>query len=442
MIYRAYAGGKEINDFYTGGKETKEIWGGDTLLWRKGEENFSGFRVRVRTKVNSYGRAFFEFGATEGTFTVQIEGEEKIIYENCKENYYLQIPSTANYSPNIYIDRTITFKGDLKKLNALHGDNGRILQILDPFPVGLKAANAKTFFYEQRLLEYICPKVFKNIAEEMNKETYYANYFLYTESLKNIPADLFAGLSITGNIDNMFQYSGIEEIPEGLLAGFNPKGTIGVFENCKNLKKIPEHLFSSFLQCEQFRYTFSGCESLEYIPEHIFENCSNVQSFENVFRGCKALTHIPQKLFINNTMASDFVNAFCDCESLLSIPGKLFSYSNAPRIKVAHIWNGCKNITEVPEDIFYVKTKITYLWGVFANCTSLETVPENAIPINGVENGFVQVFYGCINLKSAPKIWLKVAPPDYDWVDKLYAEKCYKDCTSLPYYTEIPDTWK
>lgn len=35
-IYRAYCGDKEITDFYIGGKQTKQIWGGNTLLWEKG----------------------------------------------------------------------------------------------------------------------------------------------------------------------------------------------------------------------------------------------------------------------------------------------------------------------------------------------------------------------------------------------------------------------
>ena len=35
MIYRAYLGGKEITGFPIGDKSASEIWGGDTLLWRK-----------------------------------------------------------------------------------------------------------------------------------------------------------------------------------------------------------------------------------------------------------------------------------------------------------------------------------------------------------------------------------------------------------------------
>lgn len=37
MIYRAFANGEEITGFPINGAETKEIWGGDTLLWKKAE---------------------------------------------------------------------------------------------------------------------------------------------------------------------------------------------------------------------------------------------------------------------------------------------------------------------------------------------------------------------------------------------------------------------
>lgn len=37
MIYRAFANGEEITGFPINGVETKEIWGGDTLLWKKAE---------------------------------------------------------------------------------------------------------------------------------------------------------------------------------------------------------------------------------------------------------------------------------------------------------------------------------------------------------------------------------------------------------------------
>ena len=41
MEYKAFSGGKEIDSFYSNGKELQEIWGGDTLFWKK-----SGIKIR------------------------------------------------------------------------------------------------------------------------------------------------------------------------------------------------------------------------------------------------------------------------------------------------------------------------------------------------------------------------------------------------------------
>lgn len=40
VIYRAYANGKEIENFYVGGKEISEVYGGNTLLWKKQTDLF------------------------------------------------------------------------------------------------------------------------------------------------------------------------------------------------------------------------------------------------------------------------------------------------------------------------------------------------------------------------------------------------------------------
>ena len=48
MKYRAFANGKEISEFPINGVNTDEIWGGDTLLWKKGEEpSENGFQLNI-----------------------------------------------------------------------------------------------------------------------------------------------------------------------------------------------------------------------------------------------------------------------------------------------------------------------------------------------------------------------------------------------------------
>lgn len=48
MRYRAFANGQEITEFPINGVNTDEIWGGDTLLWKKSNEpSENGFQLSV-----------------------------------------------------------------------------------------------------------------------------------------------------------------------------------------------------------------------------------------------------------------------------------------------------------------------------------------------------------------------------------------------------------
>lgn len=50
-IYRAYCGDKEITDFQIGGKSVSEIWGGDTLLWKKRKISKNHFHVGTYSRL-------------------------------------------------------------------------------------------------------------------------------------------------------------------------------------------------------------------------------------------------------------------------------------------------------------------------------------------------------------------------------------------------------
>lgn len=54
MIYRAYANGQEITEFPVSGTSTNEIWGGNTLLWKKGDVPSSGFTLTVTDGLTYY----------------------------------------------------------------------------------------------------------------------------------------------------------------------------------------------------------------------------------------------------------------------------------------------------------------------------------------------------------------------------------------------------
>lgn len=53
-IYRAFSNGEEITGFPINGVETQEIWGGDTLLWKKSDAPSTGFTLTVTDALTYY----------------------------------------------------------------------------------------------------------------------------------------------------------------------------------------------------------------------------------------------------------------------------------------------------------------------------------------------------------------------------------------------------
>lgn len=130
-----------------------------------------------------------------------------------------------------------------------------------------------------------------------------------------------------------------------------------------------------------------GCENIETIPDGLFINCKEVIHFEGVFANCKKIKNIPENLFESFSKVITFGSAFENCESLVSIPENLFQ--NCSGIDNSGYWNHLRN--------------------VFSNCTSLRG--------------------------EAPPIWER-------WKDKDQTTGCFKNCTGLTNYNEIPDNWK
>ena len=139
---------------------------------------------------------------------------------------------------------------------------------------------------------------------------------------------------------------------------------------------------------------FSGCSALKSIPENLFANCPKATDFSFTFFGCKALTAIPEGLFANNPKVTIFQGTFSYCSALKSLPANLFANNR----KVTNFFNtflNCWNLTgESPytmidgqkvhlyERANYPEhfTKLTVFWECFKNCTGLTDFAQ--IPTN------------------------------------------------------------
>ena len=167
-------------------------------------------------------------------------------------------------------------------------------------------------------------------------------------------------------------------------------GTTGLkhvdFIYCDNLNEIASPTENSFINLIDIYFSYTSIQS---IPEDLFANCPNVTSFAGTFNYCSKLTSIPENLFANCSNVTSFYGTFEYCSNLTSIPEKLF--------------DNCEN----------------------------------------VEN-FWATFYGCNNLNgNAPELWKRgTNSVGNEYNGNPNGQACFKWCTNLKNYNEIPEYWK
>ena len=153
-----------------------------------------------------------------------------------------------------------------------------------------------------------------------------------------------------------------------------------------NLNEIASPTKNSFINLIEICLGYTGIQS---IPEDLFVNCPNVTSFFYAFKGCESLKSIPENLFANCPNVTSFQGTFEYCSNLTSIPEKLF--------------DNCENVEE-----------------------------------------FWATFYGCYNLTgNAPELWKRgTNSVGNEYNGNPNGQACFKWCTNLKNYNEIPEYWK
>ena len=331
-----------------------------------------------------------------------------------------------------------------------------------------------TFIYCSKLTGDIPAKLFKNNTQVTN--------FVYTfedcSSLTgNIPEGLFNSCTKNTSFGNTFcgcsKLTG--NIPAGLFKnGQNVKSFNATFAGCGNLTGIiPESLFDNCTNVTIFSNTFSGCGNLTGIPNGLFSKCTQVTTFANTFFGCNKISGtIPENLFRNCSNVTDFSQTFYNCAFSGTIPESLFSDAvNATNF--GGTFCGCK-INEIPEGLFHNNTEITNLYFTFAR-NEITEIPANLFNSCTKNNSFGGTFMGCKKLTSIPEMLFDnctnvksfgastldetsfnvnmgtfayctsltgKAPELWNRSNVTSYYYCFRDCTGLDNYSEIPDDWK
>ena len=137
------------------------------------------------------------------------------------------------------------------------------------------------------------------------------------------------------------------------------------------------------------------------IPEWLFSKKVKGKKVSE-FYYCRNLTNIPENLFENYISAEDFTNLFVGCTGLTNIPENLFKHTtNATNFRTA--FGGCTGLTSIPEKLFKYTPNATNFGNTFGGCTGLTSIPEGLFKNNVNVTGFWETFDGCIGLTSIPE---------------------------------------
>ena len=126
---------------------------------------------------------------------------------------------------------------------------------------------------------------------------------------------------------------------------------------------------------------------------------------------------------------------FYGCDFNGSIPAKLFA--NNPKLKnLAYAFYSLNTLEgAIPEGLFDNNPALDDVEMMFNGCTNLTTLPTNLFVNNPNIKDFHQIFENCYKLVgTAPDLW--VTHPDAN------GTKCFRNCSKLTNYADIPDDWK
>ncbi|WP_282039815.1 hypothetical protein [Saccharicrinis aurantiacus] len=211
-------------------------------------------------------------------------------------------------------------------------------------------------------------------------------------------------LIVVSDIENLIvNNTNIQSVSDECLKN-SPQLNSIAFKNNTKISSLPNDFLSYTSNINAFRKTFWGCTMLSDIPRDLFKTNVNATDFTNVFYACNIHT-IPEELFTNNILAENFEGAFSQNHNLNVIPEKLFHNNiNAKR--------------------FYSS---------FSYCDKLQSIPNQLF--DNIEQGVYNLaFSDCTNLQgNAPTLW-----------DDTNASGtfCFKGCTKLENFNDIPDSWK
>ena len=215
------------------------------------------------------------------------------------------------HSYNTDSEYTVTISKVKPNVSIMFQNIPELLEILTPFPNGLyPSPGGFGTFYNNVNLRSVCDNLYIHIE---NLTSLYQEFYR-CESLKSVPAKLFAKCDLVQTLQYVFRESGLETIPDGLFddcisaTNFN-----GAFEKIETypatlspLSNIPSGLLDNCREVIDVQWMFSN-SSITRIPDEFLRHNPMIQSMGGMFYGCKKLEYIPSD-FLNSIPHTSAIN--------------------------------------------------------------------------------------------------------------------------------------
>ena len=305
--------------------------------------------------------------------------------------------------------------------------------------------------------------------DEMVTETWFEGF--YSPNLTYIDKDFFkSGQNLNTVIISAVQNNVLTELP---MLGSNLPNVAG-----------PNDIFNNLRAIQHLDGTLAGTAyqtTAQFGPQDSMAMWQNLQSIDYLFENCHNITDI--RNFMQNTNTPSIKGLFKGCINLATISSGYGSDTDGPfwfgRDKITHTDEAFMNCTSLkknyptlgPTPKHYSDVREFCNTGIitasiyapdrqfnhdvdwtecFKDCKDLSSINiEGDLMINGTLN-MTRMFENCTSLTATPtykgkKLWeWSGVQDDYGYViaKQIIGTECFKGCTQLADYNEIPDNWK
>lgn len=180
-----------------------------------------------------------------------------------------------------------------------------------------------------------------------------------------------------------------------------------MFKGCTSLVNGPKIVGAKggvfgYEACDRM---FEGCTSLINAPELPVTNLDQ-RVYYNMFNQCSSLTKLPALPAKNVNYYACYGSMFANCTSITTIPNNYLPATDLGFSCYDSMFKGCTGLTTIPSNLLPATTLEESCYNnMFQGCASLTTVPSNLLPATTLANMcYNYMFESCTNLTKAPDL--------------------------------------